>query len=70
MTTIRGPRLIKHDLGGLFHNADTLANLRSKVSDAGLVASTPPVSKCKVTNLYVDPETGKLVVEYDNTPQG
>ena len=30
--------------------------------------SNPPSGKCKVTNLFVDPVTGKLVVEYDNTP--
>lgn len=29
------------------------------------VASTPPVGKFKVTNLYVN-EEGKLIVEWDN----
>ncbi len=31
--------------------------------------SNPPSGKCKVTNFYVDPATGKLVVEYDNNPE-
>jgi len=30
--------------------------------------SSPPSGMCRVTNLYVDPATGKLVVEYDDTP--
>jgi len=30
--------------------------------------SVPPQGKCKVTNLYVDPDTGKLVVEYSDIP--
>ncbi len=34
-----------------------------------IVLSVPPSGKCCVTNLYVDPETGKLVVEYDNVPK-
>lgn len=34
----------------------------------GVIASQPPSGKYKVTNLYVDPVTGKLVVEYDDTP--
>jgi hypothetical protein len=30
--------------------------------------STPPSGHFKVKNLYVDSTTGKLVVEYENTP--
>lgn len=33
------------------------------------VESLPPTGKFKVVNLYVDPDTGKCVVEYDDTPQ-
>ncbi len=29
--------------------------------------SNPPPGKYKVTNIYVDPDTNKLVVEYENT---
>ena len=32
------------------------------------VLSSPPSGYCKVKNLYVDPGTGKVVVEYDDTP--
>lgn len=28
--------------------------------------SSPPSGKYKIVNIYVDPETGKIVVEYDN----
>ena len=30
------------------------------------VTSNPPVGHCQVTNLYVDKNTGKLMVEWDN----
>lgn len=32
------------------------------------VVTTPPSGKCKVINVYVDPDTGKLIVQYDNMP--
>ncbi len=32
------------------------------------VPSNPPSGHFKVTNLYVDAATGKLVVEWDDTP--
>lgn len=32
------------------------------------LTSSPPSGKCKVTNLYVDPVSGKLTIEYDNNP--
>ena len=38
------------------------------VAAGGGVISTPPTGSFKVTNLYVDPLTGKLTIEYDNTP--
>ena len=34
----------------------------------GIVPSDPPAGKLQVKNLYVDPETGKLQVEYEDTP--
>ena len=39
----------------------------SEQTTAGMV-SKPPSGKCRVTNLYVDPSTGKVVVEYEDTP--
>ena len=34
-----------------------------------MIASKPPTGTCKVINLYINPTTGKMVVEYDDTPQ-
>ena len=31
--------------------------------------SDPPTGKYKVINLYVDPATGKLIIEYDDIPE-
>ena len=40
---------------------------------SSLVLSFPelinPIGTCKITKLFVDPKTGKLMVEYDNTPK-
>jgi hypothetical protein len=37
------------------------------VTDAGpFVLSRPPLGQFRVTNLYVDPATKKLTVEYDD----
>jgi len=35
---------------------------------ADSIASEAPAGKYKVTNMYVDPATGTLTVEYDDTP--
>jgi hypothetical protein len=37
--------------------------------DAGALESAPPSGKHKVTNLYYNPETGRLDVEYSDTPE-
>ena len=37
-------------------------------SPSGGIPSSPPSGKYKVVNLWVDPATGKLTVEYDTTP--
>ncbi len=34
---------------------------------AGFI-SKPPSGKYKVVNIYVDPTTGKVVVQYEDTP--
>ena len=34
----------------------------------GGIASVPPTGSFKVVNIYVNPETGRLTIEYDNTP--
>ncbi len=33
------------------------------------IISAVPVGMCRVIALYVNPETGKLVVEYDDVPR-
>lgn len=30
--------------------------------------SKPPSGKCRVTNIYVNPVTGKMEFEYEDTP--
>lgn len=39
----------------------------AELPDSVLI-SQPPSGKCKVTNIYVDPATGKLVVKYEDIP--
>jgi hypothetical protein len=34
----------------------------------GIVPSDPPAGKLQVKNLYINPETGRLEVEYEDTP--
>jgi hypothetical protein len=43
-------------------------NAASDGSEDSHIPSLPPTGLCAVTNLYVDPETGKLVVEYQDIP--
>jgi len=43
---------------------------RATVSkESSKINSIPPPGKCKVVNIYVDPSTNKLVIEYDDTPK-
>jgi len=37
-------------------------------AEVNLIVSEPPLGKCKVSNIFVDPSNGKLTVEYDDTP--
>jgi hypothetical protein len=39
-----------------------------KKMSGNIVFSFPPRGKCKVVNIYVDPSTSKLIVEYDDIP--
>ena len=50
--------------------SNTNAYTDTEKSDLTNVISllTPPEGKCKITKLYVDPSTGKLAIEYDDTP--
>lgn len=42
-----------------------ICNIQGNVGSEGIV-SVPPLGKLKVKNLYVDPDTGKLKVDYDD----
>jgi len=58
-------RRINHDpQQGHDHNG-----IESKYLEVSGVPSSPPSGKCRVINLYVDPATGKLVVEWDDIPE-
>lgn len=46
----------------------TAISIPQGVAAVDKVASDPPPGKCKVTNIYVDPDTGKLVIKYDDAP--
>lgn len=39
-----------------------------KVGLVDRICSRPPSGMCQVTGLYVNPETGKIIVEYDDEP--
>ena len=39
---------------------------RSRVKS---VTSNPPSGAFRVTNMYVDSRTNKIIIDYDNTPQ-
>lgn len=52
--------------GAKINSMMTTINLAK--GDKGDPLSVPPAGCCKVTNIYVNPQTGKLVVVYDDTP--
>jgi hypothetical protein len=56
-------------MGFTFNNRELVVNVEvaEVVSTEGL-NTAPPQGKCPVVNLYVDPTTGRLMVEYDDTP--
>lgn len=47
---------------------DRLGVIQKAGTAVGYLPSNPPSGKCVVTNLFVDPQTGKLAVEYENMP--
>jgi hypothetical protein len=42
--------------------------VRGILAQDGVLISKPPAGKCKITNIYIDPETEKTVIEYDDIP--
>jgi len=50
---------------------DSVTQLTMRIAEVVLqnaLGTTPPVGSYKVTNMFVDPLSGKLFVEYENTP--
>jgi hypothetical protein len=57
-------------MGFTFHNRELVVNVEvGEVTEVTGVESAPPSGKCPVKNLYVDPSTGRLTVEYDDIPE-
>jgi hypothetical protein len=57
-------------MGFTFHNRELVVNVEvGEVTEVTGVESTPPSGKYPVKNLYVDPSTGRLTVEYDDIPE-
>jgi len=48
-------------------DGETLSWQNTEVPSEAIVSS-PPSGKCKVTNIFVDPMTGKCTVEYEGIP--
>lgn len=64
-------RTVKHiDVGEEIPDSLTWrsAELHELPTDSVLVTSKPPSGMYKVVALYVNPNTGKFVVRYDDTP--
>ena len=56
-------------MGFTFNNRELVVNVEvGEVNSVSGLATTPPQGKCKIVNMYVDPSTGKVVVQYDDTP--
>ena len=41
-----------------------------KKSVSSVVVSAPPENMCRVVNIYINPSTNKLVVDWDDSPGG
>ena len=54
--------------GLIVKSRDQYGAMHESTISPGGVTSNPPSGKYKVTNIYVDPVTGKLTVQYDDTP--
>ena len=53
-------------VSGIVIKKDAVKSLPSVSSIPGF--SVPPSGMFRVVNIYINPNTGKLAVEYDNTP--
>jgi len=71
-----GTWLVNRKRKGLYRSDGTSWDRLGKILVAGegsptpgFVPSNPPVGMCVVTNLFLHPETGKLEVEFNDTPE-
>ncbi len=55
-------------LVGGYLSSSCLPSFLGEATLSTKVSSNPPQGKCRVVNFYVDPTSGKLVIEYDNIP--
>lgn len=42
--------------------------LQAEQISYSVITSTPPKGKFKITDLYYDPDVGRIIIQYDNTP--
>ena len=63
--SIAGWGILKRNIA----TGDLITGSDQGLTENDILHSAPPEGKCKVKNLYVDPATGKLVVEYDDGGQ-
>ena len=61
-------RVLANLSGHLGTKAVNVVEAITNYVDGVALISNPPSGKCKVTNIYVDPVTGKTVIEYENVP--
>jgi len=42
--------------------------LQAEQIQYSVVTSTPPTGKYKITDLYYDPDSDRIIIKYDDTP--
>jgi len=56
-------------MGFTFNNRELVVNVEvEEVKEITGIETAPPTGKYRVTNLFVDPDTGRFTVEYDDEP--
>ena len=56
-------------MGFTFNNRELVVNVSvDEVTEVTGITTIPPVGKYRITNIYVDPDTGRVNIEYDDTP--
>jgi len=61
---------LKSDDFIIIQQASSNRTYKSSISDVfgGALISNPPLGKRRITNLYFDPITNKVVIEYNDEP--